>query len=412
MAKLLVLADDFTGALDSGVKFAQKGVATRVLMDASELLREAEHTEVIVVHLPTRHLPAKQAYDIVYDVVRTAAPVIPHILKKTDSILRGNVGSELAAVRRASGERMLAFFPAYPEMGRVTSNGVQRLDGVPIQDTVFGQDPFEPVRESDVCAIIGAQSDENLMVCPQGVVPPEDFSGIAVFDGETNEQMRIAAHLLKEHGGMRVIAGCAGIASVLPEVLQLKCKSLPAEEPTGHLFVVCGSMNLISLNQIAYAEQRGFPRVDLDEKGKCSPFFCESEAYRALLGKLIEFDRAGRPFILSTGCTEDRTNVDSARTHVADICASLVKALIDCGSRATMMVTGGDTLYAIMERMGLRRIDPIRELAPGVVLSATQYRGERHLFISKSGGFGGEDLIVRLAKTTLQPIKEGRKLSC
>ena len=33
MVKLLIIADDFTGALDTGVQFAARGAATRVITD-------------------------------------------------------------------------------------------------------------------------------------------------------------------------------------------------------------------------------------------------------------------------------------------------------------------------------------------------------------------------------------------
>ena len=33
MILLLIIADDFTGALDTGVQFAARGVSTRVLVD-------------------------------------------------------------------------------------------------------------------------------------------------------------------------------------------------------------------------------------------------------------------------------------------------------------------------------------------------------------------------------------------
>lgn len=33
MVKLLIIADDFTGALDTGVQFAARGAVTRVITD-------------------------------------------------------------------------------------------------------------------------------------------------------------------------------------------------------------------------------------------------------------------------------------------------------------------------------------------------------------------------------------------
>ena len=49
-------------------------------------------------------------------------------MKKTDSALRGNVASELGAMLEASGGKRLCFFPAYPEMGRTTRDGVHFIE--------------------------------------------------------------------------------------------------------------------------------------------------------------------------------------------------------------------------------------------------------------------------------------------
>lgn len=86
---------------------------------------------------------------------------IPYIYKKTDSALRGNIGCELNAVMDASGEACLIFAPAFPQMGRVTRRGIHYIDGVPVADSVFGKDPFEPVTESSVREIVRKQSDRE-----------------------------------------------------------------------------------------------------------------------------------------------------------------------------------------------------------------------------------------------------------
>ena len=57
---------------------------------------------------------------------------IPHIYKKTDSALRGNIGAELEAMMQASGEEQLPFVPAFPQIGRTTVNGTHFIEGVPV----------------------------------------------------------------------------------------------------------------------------------------------------------------------------------------------------------------------------------------------------------------------------------------
>ena len=87
MIKLLVIADDFTGALDTGVQFAGKGMTTKVLNyfpEDEETLKRLQ-AEVLVIDAQTRHLEGQEAYRKVFDVVKRAGDAgVPYIYKKTD----------------------------------------------------------------------------------------------------------------------------------------------------------------------------------------------------------------------------------------------------------------------------------------------------------------------------------------
>ena len=51
--KLLMIADDFTGALDAGVQFAKKGFSTKVLVYSKDMSFQAEDADVLVVDAET-----------------------------------------------------------------------------------------------------------------------------------------------------------------------------------------------------------------------------------------------------------------------------------------------------------------------------------------------------------------------
>ena len=115
MILLLIIADDFTGALDTGVQFAARGARTEVVVDP-QIDFSACGADVLVVDTETRHLPAADAYKAVFDLVERARRAgVRFIYKKTDSALRGNIGAELSALLEASGLRQLPFLPAYPK---------------------------------------------------------------------------------------------------------------------------------------------------------------------------------------------------------------------------------------------------------------------------------------------------------
>lgn len=73
MEKMLIIADDFTGALDAGVQFAVRGARTCVVTDAAyDFSGVGEDVQVFVLDAETRHLPPRAAYDTVFRAVRNA----------------------------------------------------------------------------------------------------------------------------------------------------------------------------------------------------------------------------------------------------------------------------------------------------------------------------------------------------
>ena len=100
MLRLLMIADDFTGALDTGVQLAAHGIPTQVVVGQADL--SACSSTVLVVDTETRHLPAAKAAKAVEELTRSAVENgVGCIYKKTDSALRGNIGAELAALLKA-----------------------------------------------------------------------------------------------------------------------------------------------------------------------------------------------------------------------------------------------------------------------------------------------------------------------
>ena len=408
---LLIIADDFTGALDTGVQFAARGIKTRVVVGADAALTH-QNADVLVVDTETRHLPAAQAYAAVEGLVQRAKYAgFAYLYKKTDSALRGNVGAELAALLSASSSRQLAFLPAFPQMNRVTKNGVQYIDGVPVTESPFGVDPFEPVRHAAVTDLLAEQTDLPAASFPalaaDGSVPAED--GILVFDAATVDELRSTGRALLNNGGLRVLAGCAGFGAVLPELLGLGSVDVtcPALDP--RLLVICGSVNAITLAQLDKAEQAGFPRLRLTPHQKLMPDYWRSADGRMTLDH-IEETLAAHPYNIietndeggnePTAAAADALGLtrEEMRVRIASGVGQLVGALFASPAVGTLLLTGGDTLLQCMNSVGVHELEPICEMERGVVLARFGCNGTTRYVITKSGGFGQADLLTALAK--------------
>lgn len=417
MPYLIILADDFTGALDTGVQFAGCGVSTRVVVGRDAELSGDDAT-VLVVDTETRHLPAQEAAEVIRALTHRAIDAgVSCIYKKTDSALRGNVGAELAAVLEASGCRQLPFLPAFPQIGRVTEGGVHYIDGVPVTESPFGVDPFEPVRYAVVTDLIASQTDtpaHSYPVLAEGQsVPTED--GILVFDAATAEDLACTAHaVMSLTQTPRLFAGCAGFASVLPEILGLEGEpgEMPALDP--RLLVLCGSVNDITIHQLDVAEEAGFSRVRLTPEQKLQPgYWAGKEGITALAQIermlstndhcIIETNDRIRPNEPKNKETADYADylglsLGDVRVRISSSMGEMLDELFDTPSIGTILMTGGDTLLQCMQRIGIPELEPVCEMEKGVVLARFPYKGRVRYVITKSGGFGQPDLLLRLAR--------------
>lgn len=405
MIKLLILADDFTGALDSGVQLSKMGAATHVVTNLDICFDTVDRDiQVLVVDTETRHLSAEKARTIVRDIsARAKAAGVPMIYKKTDSALRGNIGAELDGALEGSGAQMLYFIPAFPKLGRSTSEGIHYFEGVPIHETVFGKDPFEPVQDSFIPDIISRQSDipVTLIKTAQEIPYSSEGKSIVLFDAVSDDTLKSIAMDFRRTNPTNVLAGCAGFAEYLPWILNLQCSALPIHVSTPGVLVVSGSLNPITAKQLDTARNAGFAFVALTPEQKMYgvPETKEGEKF---LNKILRlFEKNKRVLVASvnaeTVINPAQVNDEVSQTVAANI-GNLVSRLFERGLNCTVVATGGDTLRGILDSMKCSDIIPLCEIETGVVMSMAKTADRSLSVVSKSGGFGSDDVFVHVAQ--------------
>ena len=169
--------------------------------------------------------------------------------------------------------------------------------------------------------------------------------------------------------------------------------------PSEHdpLLVVCGSVNNVSARQLDYAESRGFERVHLPME------FLLGEDDDPILGTIAEKCAASVPLMLDTFTTAEEASanispeeLEERRQRISRRLGGLIRELMNCGVHRRILIIGGDTLLALMDELNCASITPLYEPDRGVVLFELEYAGETRRIMSKSGGFGSEDLLTRL----------------
>src|SRR5258708_31374563 len=138
MPRVLILADDLSGAADCGIACVHAGLSAMVSLGTP---RDADAAaDVLSLDAHTRVLSADAAADRMRRLVTLYAGERSTLLfKKIDSTLRGHLGAELAAVLKARRTvvpgAVAIMAPAFPSNGRTTVGGLHYVHGSPLHES-------------------------------------------------------------------------------------------------------------------------------------------------------------------------------------------------------------------------------------------------------------------------------------
>jgi len=418
--KLLIIADDFTGALDTAVMFSRNSIDTAVTLykdfDPSKI---DDQTRVVVVDTESRHISCAEAAFRVKNVVSHALKAgVTNFYKKTDSALRGNIGCELNAMMEAANSTGVMFIPAYPDAGRTTLGGCHYIHGIPLNETDFASDPINPVTECFIPQIIKKQAGvEAVVIGRDGLHSPDmrdrGVKTVYVFDAVNNDDLEKIACWLKNGNNLKLTAGCAGFAAMLSQMPELKKTAaietnFMADIASGRMLTICGSVNEFSLSQVKYAEKNGFCGISLDPRQKLMPEYFMTESSKSFVEMVVQMVNDGKDVIIkASGSFEEREecgrfaremNIDE-KDVPALITRSIGKLVCEIAAKTELKiltVIGGDTAVEIVRSMGFYSVTPRNDIMTGVVLSEALGHGGKTVLITKSGGFGTEDVLVKI----------------
>ena len=400
MIKVFIMADDFTGALDTGVQFSNYGVNTVVTSDLDFKFGETtEQIEVLVFNTETRYLNKQESYEVVKKIAMKAKEEnIQYIFKKVDSALRGNIGSELRALSDVFEDVSIPFIPAYPEQNRFSYEGVLHIDSLPVSESAFGQDPYEPVTESHIPSLLLKEANLSTYVTKKYEIPPNE-ERILLMESHSDEEMLSQGNELFMNDALTITVGCAGFAKALANIIYKK-RDTTQNDIELPLLIVSGSVNPATKKQIVFAEANGFERVSLTIEQ-----LWEKHYWDTARGKenIYHYSQIEQPLIFETFGDISTEKIDELSDHknevrfrIAQSLGYLVKNLMSKGIKRTLLFTGGDTLYQSMRVLGITEIKPLKELFPGIVFGSIYFKDEQHYVITKSGGFGNENLFIKL----------------
>jgi uncharacterized protein YgbK (DUF1537 family) len=409
----LIIADDLTGAADCAIAFAKCGLESVV---AWEKHRDAGGVQVLSVDAATRRLPPAQAAKLQVEVLAAHYRPGLRLYKKIDSTVRGQPAAELAgllayAPAQFEGRPRLAIVaPAFPGTGRVTVNGSIVVQGVPLEQTpLWARD--HTYASANLVEILGSAglSAEVLPLDVTGHDPkhighdPEKvlarlvsarWRGLAavVCDAKTEADLAAVATGSLPMADEVIWVGSAGLAAALATVETGSAQ--PAQTPPllsgqKNVLIVVGTLAEASRLQAKTLVGTGLVRhlvisPDALFAGPCSP------AWQKASQELARHFAAHQDVLLEL---EQAANPDLSRGAV--LSERLAAFVESAGSSfAGLIATGGDTVYALLSKLGVHSIRLHDEVEPGVPLGIT-IGAVSIPVVTKAGAFGDAHSLRR-----------------
>lgn len=401
---VLVLADDLSGAAECAAELTASSGPVPVhlgpVTPAAARPGQAQAPQLdvapgsaAVLDLDSRYCSPAEAHRRVREALALVGGD-PLLVKKIDSLLRGNVRDEVAALLATADRVVLT--PALPVLGRTVVDGVPYLDGVPLGQTSAWSAETRPAPER-VRDVLG---DLPVHELPLAVVRGDDLlavlrplRGVVVCDAVTDDDLdRLHAAASGLDG--TVLAGSAALVAAAARSLGAGAGPGPGATPdavpaahhpaAGRLLLVAGSADERSRAQVDYAHARGVAVTRLD------PHALLAGAPHDALVERLATDPG--PLVLTIDDAPAPAGLD--RALLARVVAELVARAVAAGDEPPdLFLSGGATARAVLDRLGSTSLTVTGVVVPGVVRS-TGPGGVTVL--TRPGSHGPADSLVQI----------------
>lgn len=384
MTYLAIIADDLTGAADTGVAFASQ---TTTLISLTPYVIPAN---VVVLSTDSRHLPREEARARVRETVARVSNAT-WIYKKIDSTLRGDPAGELAEVLNTLGETRALVAPAFPAQGRTTRHGRQCVDGVPLEQSAFAR----AISTSNLVAMFESIAPVTLLpleIVRAGTAAIDAHladARLIIADAETDADLDTIADAARR-AHVRVWCGSAGLAHALARRLSLTPQVPPPRivlERRGLTLAVIGSRHPRTREQVEFARAQGVAIVQPDTDVLTSKPDLGILTTHSRLMSLKE-----RAAILTTVGLDD---VPIEGRVLAARLAEITQMVVASRRVGKLVLSGGDIATAVCQALEADVLWLRGEVEPGVPYGNLfgGFAGSALKVVTKAGGFGNVETL-------------------
>ncbi|NEI18827.1 four-carbon acid sugar kinase family protein [Rhizobium leguminosarum] len=412
------IADDYTGASDLANTLTKNGLRTVQTVGIPDPSLALPDVDAVVVSLKIRSVPASDAVTAAASAERWlrqrgAGHVLYKICSTFDSTDAGNIGPVTEALSEAAGGGGVLVTPAFPETGRTVYLGHLFVGGQPLNESPLKDHPLNPMHDANLVRVLTRQSrnvvgliDLTTIAAGPGAVKArlDSFrtAGItaviadAIFERDLETLGEVALETPVSTGASGLGLGLARALVRSGRISSGGATTADAIRPVGGLSaIVAGSCSKATLRQLDIAE-RSMPVLRLDpERLLAGPD--EIAAAISWAGDRIS---AGPVVIAASAAPETVSRLQSlygreASGHAIETATSIITAeLVERGVRR-LVVAGGETSGAAVDRLAIPAFLIGPEIAPGVPVLRTVGNAQGDMLLAlKSGNFGGEDFFA------------------
>jgi uncharacterized protein YgbK (DUF1537 family) len=418
----LILADDLTGAADSGIAFAKRGHRARVTWgDAGDPL--PGQISVLSVDTESRLESERAAAAVNGATLRKLLAERIRVFKKVDSTMRGHPGVEIEAILREfvaqRGSALGIFAPAFPAAGRVTRDGHVYVNGEALEDSQFsprghGRNQGRPAALFSEAGVLSElvplarvrASVEELRAAFAAIENRGAYQGVvAICDAETDEDLDRIVAAAGIDDSRRLFIGSAGLTHAIAR--REARAELATRQPTtpselGALVVV-GSMATPSLN--AAAELGRMPNVKCVRIDRWTLQADQTaDIHAALLEEISESLALGEDVAIGIDWGAGDYQEYGIWPWVVHGLVRVLEPL--AGRMSGLIATGGETAFALLSRFGATAIDLVDEIEPGMSLGHSVGAFSVPV-VTKSGSFGNHESLKKAVERLRQIRQSG-----
>lgn len=328
--RIVILADDLTGACDAGAAFLRTGRTVRIWFGTSVQFSTPESVQAF--NTSSRSLsPRRAARAVSLAVTALAGDPNSLFFKKVDSAARGPLAAEVLAAHRAIGTRAILFAPAFPAAGRTVSDGILQIEDAAGTHSEIHLDRLFPIMARGQVIHISHASE----------LAPALDSGMTLLicDSSTQADLDALARAAEEMPGL-LYTGSAGLAQAFAGLIRARPQEALVPQATRTL-LIAGTPHPVTKLQLQ----------ELDSGG------------------------AGSVRVL--------------RLHISFGAAARIRSAFHSYTPQALILTGGETAELAVRALDAHSFILQGELMPGIPWGVVQ-GGDAHgcTVVTKSGGFG------------------------